>query len=101
MTGNEVARVLRGKLIRRCAEKLSLLCELSGANEYGIVLLPADRVIRKGETLGLDVGVQCRGCRPDPAGIASVGPPSEELAEYCRRRMQFRHDCNMRLRAGT
>ena len=101
MTENQVARILRGKLIEGGAEKLSLLCVLSGANEKGIVLLPTDRVIRKGETLGFDVGVSYRGYWSDLARTASVGPPSEELAEFYRWTMQLRHDCNMQLRAGN
>ena len=57
MIENQVAKILRENLISNGAEKISLLCVLSGANENGIVLLPTDRVIRKGETLGFDVGV--------------------------------------------
>ncbi len=101
MTENQVARVLRRNLIEGGAEKLSLLCVLSGANEKGIVLLPTDRVIRKGETLGFDVGVSYRGYWSDLARTASIGPPSEELTEFYQWMMRLRHDCNMQLRAGN
>ncbi len=101
MTENEVAQILRQNLIANGAEKISLLCVLSGANEKGIVLLPTDRVIQKGETLGFDVGVSYRGYWSDLARTASVGAPSEELAEFYTWAMQLRHDCNMQLTAGN
>ena len=101
MTENQVAGILRQNLIAGGAEKLSLLCVLSGANEKGIVLLPTDRVIRRGETLGFDVGVSYRGYWSDLARTASVGPPSEELAEFYRWVMQLRHESSMQLRAGN
>ena len=101
MTENEVAQVLRQNLIANGAEKLSLLCVLSGANEKGIVLLPTDRVVQKGETLGFDVGVSYRGYWSDLARTASVGEPSEELSEFYTWAMQLRHDCNMQLTAGN
>ncbi|WP_306120659.1 MULTISPECIES: Xaa-Pro peptidase family protein [unclassified Roseitalea] len=101
MTENEVAQILRENLIAGGAEKISLLCVLSGANERGIVLLPTDRVIEKGETLGFDVGVSYRGYWSDLARTASVGQPFNELAEFYGWMMQLRHDCNMQLRAGN
>ena len=101
MTENEVARILRRNLVAGGAEKISLLCVLSGANEKGIVLLPTDRAIRKGETLGFDVGVSWRGYWSDLARTASVGAPSGELSEFYRWMMQLRHDCNQQLRAGN
>ena len=101
MTENEVARILRRNLVAGGAEKISLLCVLSGANDRGIVLLPTDRVIREGETLGFDVGVSYRGYWSDLARTASVGPPSDELAEFYGWMMQLRHDCNQQLRAGN
>jgi len=101
MTENEVAQVLRENLVANGAEKISLLCVLSGANEKGIVLLPTDRVIRKGETLGFDVGVSYRGYWSDLARTASVGEPSAELKEFYGWMMLLRHDCNMQLRAGN
>ncbi len=101
MTENQVAQILRQNLIAGGAEKISLLCVLSGANEKGIVLLPTDRVIRKGETLGLDVGMSYRGYWSDVARTASVGAPSDELAEFYSWMMQLRHDCNQQLRAGN
>ena len=101
MTENEVARVLRRNLIAGGAEKISLLCVLSGVNEKGIVLLPTDRVIRKGETLGFDVGVSYRGYWSDLARTASVGAPSGELSEFYGWMMRLRHDCNQQLRAGN
>ena len=101
MTENQAAQILRRKLIEGGAEKLSLLCVLSGANERGIVLLPTDRVISKGETLGFDVGVSYRGYWSDLARTASVGPPSDELAEFYRWTMALRHDSSQQLRAGN
>ena len=101
MTENEVAQVLRQNLIAGGAEKLSLLCVLSGANEKGIVLLPTDRVVQKGETLGFDVGVSYKGYWSDLARTASVGDPSDELKEFYGWMMQLRHDCNMQLTAGN
>ena len=101
MTENEVAQILRENLIANGAEKISLLCVLSGANEKGIVLLPTDRVIQKGETLGFDVGVSYKGYWSDLARTASVGKPSEELSEFYNWAMQLRHDCNMQLTAGN
>ncbi len=100
MTENEVAHILRRNLIEGGAEKLSLLCVLAGANEKGIVLLPTDRVIQKGETLGFDVGVSYRGYWSDLARTASVGEPTEELREFYGWMMQLRHDCSMQLTAG-
>ena len=101
MTENEIAHVLRRNLIEGGAERLSLLCVLSGANERGIVLLPTDRVVREGETLGFDVGVSFRGYWSDLARTASVGAPSDELAEFYDWMMRLRHDCNMQLTAGN
>ena len=101
MTENEVAHVLRRNLIEGGAEKISLLCVLSGANDKGIVLLPTDRVIQKGETLGFDVGVSYRGYWSDLARTASVGEPSGELQEFYSWMMRLRHDCNMQLTAGN
>ncbi|MDA7965052.1 Xaa-Pro peptidase family protein [Ruegeria sp.] len=101
MTENEVAQVLRQNLIENGAEKISLLCVLSGANDKGIVLLPTDRVIQKGETLGFDVGVSYKGYWSDLARTASVGAPSDELKEFYGWMMQLRHDCNMQLTAGN
>ncbi len=101
MTENAVAGILRQNLVAGGGEKISLLCVLSGANEKGIVLLPTDRVIRKGETLGFDVGVSYRGYWSDLARTASVGPPSGELAEFYGWMMQLRNDCNRQLRAGN
>ncbi len=101
MTENEIAKILRRNLVTGGAEKISLLCVLSGANEKGIVLLPTDRTIRKGETLGFDVGVSFRGYWSDLARTASVGTPSGELSGFYRWMMQLRHDCNRQLRAGN
>ena len=101
MTENEVAQILRQNLIAGGAEKISLLCVLSGANENGIVLLPTDRVIRKGETLGFDVGVSYKGYWSDLARTASIGEPSDELKEFYGWMMRLRHDCNMQLTAGN
>ena len=101
MTENEVAQVLRENLIAGGAEKISLLCVLSGTNEKGIVLLPTDRVVRKGETLGFDVGISYRGYWSDLARTASVGEPGEELQEFYNWMMQLRHDCNMQLTEGN
>ena len=101
MTENEVAQILRQNLIAGGAEKISLLCVLSGANENGIVLLPTDRVIQKGETLGFDVGVSYRGYWSDLARTASVGEPSDELKEFYGWMMHLRHDCSMQLKAGN
>jgi Xaa-Pro aminopeptidase len=101
MTENEVAQVLRQNLIANGAEKISLLCVLSGPCTNGIVLLPTDRVIQKGETLGFDVGVSYRGYWSDLARTASIGAPSEELSEFYSWMMKLRHDCNMQLTAGN
>lgn len=101
MTENEVAHVLRRNLIEGGAEKISLLCVLSGANDKGIVLLPTDRVIRKGETLGFDVGVSYKGYWSDLARTASIGEPSDELKEFYSWMMRLRNDCNMQLTAGN
>ncbi len=101
MTENQVAQILRQNLIAGGAEKLSLLCVLSGPCENGIVLLPTDRIVSRGETLGFDVGVSCRGYWSDIARTASVGPPSDELAEFYRWMMRLRRDCSLQLRAGN
>lgn len=102
MTENEIAQVLRERLIALGAEKLSLLCVVSGpVYDSGIVLLPTDRVVQKGETVGFDVGVSYRGYWSDLARTASVGPPSQELDEFYQWMMELRHACNMQLRAGN
>ena len=101
MTENEIALVLRQNLIAGGAERLSLLCVLSGANERGIVLLPTDRVVQEGETLGFDVGISYRGYWSDLARTASVGEPSEDLAEFYNWMMRLRHDCDRQLTAGN
>ena len=101
MTENEVAQILRERLIELGAEKLSLLCVVSGPTpSTGIVLLPTDRVVQKGETLGFDVGVSYKGYWSDLARTASVGQPGNELAEFYAWMMELRHGCNMQLRAG-
>ena len=101
MTENECAQVLREKLIAKGAEKLSLLCVVSGPSEGGICLLPTDRVIQEGETVGFDVGVCHRGYWSDLARTASVGTPSGELDEFYAWMMELRHNCNMQLRPGN
>jgi len=73
------------------------LCVVSGATTSGIVLLPTDRVIKKGETVGFDVGVSYKGYWSDLARTASVGPPSEELDEFYSWMMNLRHQCNLML----
>lgn len=100
MTEKQVAQILRERLIALGAEKISLLCVLSGVNENGIVLLPTDRVIQKGETLGFDVGISYCGYWSDLARTASVGEPSQALSEFYGWMMALRHDCNMQLTAG-
>ncbi len=101
MTENEVATILRTRLFELGAEDLTLLCVVSGATpSTGIVLLPTDRVITKGETVGLDVGVTYKGYCSDLARTASVGAPSEELSEFYGFVMDLRHNCNMQLRPG-
>ena len=100
MTENQIAQVLRERLIEGGAEKLSLLCVVSGPSEGGICLLPTDRVIWPGETVGFDVGVSYRGYWSDLARTASVGEPSAELDEFYAWMMTLRHGCNMQLRAG-
>ncbi len=100
MTENQVAHVLRENLMAAGAERISLLCVLSGAHENGIVLLPTDRVVQKGETLGFDVGVCYKGYWSDLARTASVGEPTDELKEFYSWMMSLRHDCNMQLSAG-
>jgi len=98
MTENQIAKILRTKLIELGAEKLSLLCVVSGATaSTGIVLLPTDRVIKKGETVGFDVGVSYKGYWSDLARTASVGSPSQELDEFYSWMMDLRHQCNMML----
>ncbi len=102
MTENQIAQVLRERLIALGAEKISLLCVVSGpVGESGIVLLPTDRAVRRGETVGFDVGVSCRGYWSDLARTASVGPPSAELDDFYAWMMELRHDCNMQLTRGN
>ena len=101
MTENQVAQRLRENLVAGGAEKISLLCVISGANRNGIVLLPTDRVIRKGETLGFDVGISWRGYWSDLARTASVGPPTPELAEFYAWMMQLRQECSRQLVPGN
>ncbi len=101
MSENEIAKILRQNLINGGAEKISLLCVVSGTNERGIVLLPTDRIIKKGETVGFDVGVSFKGYWSDLARTAAVGEPSNELKEFYSWMMQLRHDCNMQLTAGN
>ena len=100
MTENEIAVKLRTRLFEKGAEDLTLLCVVSGPSTGGICLLPTDRVVRKGETLGFDCGVSYRGYCCDMARTASVGEPSEELREFYEWMMKLRHDCNMTLRPG-
>ena len=101
MTENEVAQLLRESLIEHGAERLSLLCVVSGPTpSTGIVLLPTDRVIQAGETVGFDVGVSYRGYWSDIARTASVGPPSAELDEFYGWMMELRHACDRQLRPG-
>ena len=100
MTENEIAVKLRSRLFEKGAEDLTLLCVVSGPSTTGICLLPTDRVIRKGETVGFDVGVSYRGYCCDMARTAAVGAPSQELSEFYEWMMRLRHDCNMQLRPG-
>ncbi len=100
MTENEIAVKLRTRLFEKGAEDLTLLCVVSGPSTGGICLLPTDRVVQKGDTLGFDCGVTYRGYCCDMARTASVGEPSEELAEFYEWMMRLRHDCNMQLRPG-
>ena len=101
MTENEIAVRLRTRLFEKGAEDVTLLCVVSGPSTEGICLLPTDRVVRKGDTLGFDVGISYRGYCCDMARTASVGRPSNELSEFYGWMMQLRHDCNMQLRAGN
>ncbi len=102
MTENEVANVLRARLFETGAEDLTLLCVVSGATpSTGIVLLPTDRVLQKGETVGLDVGITYKGYCSDLARTASVGAPSEELSEFYGWVMSLRRSCDAKLRAGN
>jgi len=101
MTENEVAAMLRTRLFETGAEDLTLLCVVSGATpSTGIVLLPTDRVLQKGETVGFDVGITYKGYCSDLARTASIGAPSDELDEFYAWMMDLRHDCNMQLRPG-
>ena len=100
MTENEIAVKLRTRLFEKGAEDLTLLCVVSGPSTGGICLLPTDRVVQKGDTLGFDCGVTYKGYCCDMARTASVGEPSEELAEFYDWMMRLRHDCNMTLRPG-
>lgn len=100
MTENEIAVKLRTRLFEKGAEDLTLLCVCSGPSTGGICLLPTDRVVQKGDALGFDCGVTYRGYCCDMARTASVGEPSEELAEFYNWMMRLRHDCNMTLRPG-
>ena len=63
MTENEIAVRLRTRLFEKGAEDLTLLCVVSGPSTGGICLLPTDRVVRKGDTLGFDCGVTYKGYR--------------------------------------
>ncbi|MGR4000382.1 MAG: Xaa-Pro peptidase family protein [Alphaproteobacteria bacterium] len=102
MTENEIARKLRTRLFEKGAEDLTLLCVVSGATpSTGIVLLPTDRVVKKGETLGFDVGVTYRGYCCDNARTGSVGEPSEELREFYDWMMRLRYECDAQLRPGN
>lgn len=101
MTENEIAVRLRTRLFEKGAEDITLLCVVSGPSTEGICLLPTDRIVRKGDTLGFDVGVSYKGYCCDMARTASVGQPSNELSEFYGWMMQLRHDCNMQLRAGN
>jgi Xaa-Pro aminopeptidase len=101
MTENEVARILRARLFEMGAEDLTLLCVTAGAApSTGMVLLPTDRVVEEGESLGFDVGITYKGYCSDLARTASVGEPSEELDEFYGWMMELRHACNMQLRPG-
>ncbi len=101
MTENEIAQHLREILTEYGAERLSLLCVVSGpVDSTGIVLLPTDRKVRAGETVGFDVGVSYRGYWSDLARTASVGPPSEELDEFYGWMMELRHACERQLCPG-
>ena len=102
MTENQIAQILRERLIELGAEKISLLCVVSGpVGDKGIVLLPTERIVRKGEVVGFDVGVSWKGYWSDLARTASVGPPSCELDEFYAWMMELRHSCNLQLRAGN
>ena len=100
MTENEIAVKLRTRLFEKGAEDLTLLSVLSGPMIGGIFLMPTDKVVQKGETLGFDCGITYKGYCCDMARTASVGEPSEELAEFYDWMMRLRHECNMQLRPG-
>ena len=101
MTENEIALKLRARLFEKGAEDVTLLCVVSGPSTEGICLLPTDRVVRKGDALGFDVGVSYRGYCCDIARTASVGRPSAELAEFYQWMMALRRECDGQLIPGN
>ena len=102
MTENRIAQILRERLFELGAEKISLLCVVSGpVGDKGIVLLPTDRIVSRGEVVGFDVGVSWKGYWSDLARTASVGPPPGELDEFYAWMMELRGACDAQLRAGN
>jgi len=103
MTENEVARILRTELFNRGAETLTLLSVIAGAAPEGVsgmILSPTDKVIKKGEALGFDVGVTVKGYTSDLARTFCVGEPSEEMAEFYEWMMTLRRKTDACLAPG-
>ena len=103
MTENDVARILRTELFRNGAETLTLMSVIAGAAPEGVsgmILSPTDKVIRKGEALGFDVGVTVKGYASDLARTYCVGQPSDELAEFYDWMMQLRRKADSCLAPG-
>ena len=103
MTENDAARILRTMLFEAGAETLTLLSVISGVapeGASGMILSPTDKVIRKGEALGFDVGITCRGYASDLARTYCMGQPSDEMAEFYDWMMMVRRKADACLAPG-
>jgi Xaa-Pro aminopeptidase len=98
MTELETARILRERLAANGGEKVNFLVLHSGP---GMVSVPTERKLRAGDIVVCDTGAEYRGYCSDVARTASVGEPSDEVAEFYSWTMAVRQKCSDLLRAGN
>lgn len=105
MTELEVMRRLRIRMAELGGEQVTFMWVVShvqaGRGGGGMNGIATDRVLTRGDMLSLDSGVEYHGYCSDIARCASVGPPTEEVAEFYAWMMETRRRCSDQLRAGN
>ena len=99
MTEIEIMHIVRRRLAELGGENVTFMWVVSSGT--GFIAPPTNYKLQIGDTFGIDAGVQFHGYASDICRCASVGEPSDKVAEFYSWMMSLRQSCVDLLRVGN